>query len=374
MTAQTTTTTEVQVRGGVLLDALATIRAVLSRRQTALPYERCVRLLVGPGEARLECRTGEVSMGIDLESASGAGDVWVDAQDLQRALSAHVTRRGPRSRIGLGLTVAAESITICGLNGDSTVATVDPDEMLSELAPVMASMVVDRETFVGSMTAAAVCAETGAEALPILTGIHLNGSKIECTDRYRLAYVDLKGTGTLHDVVVPAGPFVKVLKAAHGETLSVGSTGERITLRGGGITCTMRCIEGMYPKVEKICSHLEHAGAPQANLHREAVIAMIKPYAGEKHVVTFTPDGGHLEVAVLPAGDATPIATSRMPMAEGDDLEHRVGFNSGYLLEILKALTGATVTMRTPGELKSVGFVGADRGRLMVLQPVRIVA
>lgn len=377
MTEQTTTTTtRVEIRGGELLDALAAIKPSLSRRKRSLPWERCVHLLVGAGEARLECNTGEAAITVDLEGASGSSDVWVDAQDLQRALSTHADRRGARSRVGLELSVTDDTVTVVGPNGSSTVDAADADAMLSETTPARATLVVDRDTFAHDMAAAAVCTESGASALPILTGIYLHDGKIAATDRYRLAYIDMQGTGTLPGVIVPAD-LAKILKSARGETVSIGTAGDRVTVRAEGLTATLRCVEGQYPKVVNICGNVEHSGAPQANLHREVLVDLLKPFAGGRHVVTFTPDAGHIEITVRETGtgdDVSPAATSRSAMAEGDDLEHPITFNSGYLLEILKVLPGPTVTMRVPAPLKPAGFIGADPHRLMVLQPVRLAS
>lgn len=378
MTAQTTTTTAaVTMTGGDVLEALAAVRPALSRRRNAHPWERSVWLLVSREGAQLRCNTGEVSASVDFDAQCEENErmsAHVDAQTLQQALQTHATRRGKGAATVLEVSVDEGRLTIAtsGAAATSTVPLLDPENMLGEYPAARLTLVAERDRFVGDITAAAVCAETGAQALPILTGIHLDNGKIQCTDRYRLAAFDLDGSGELPEVTVPATPFAKMLKATTGDEVLIGADGERVSVHADNIRFTIRAIEGDYPKVDKIVG--DRHGLPTMTLQRQATINLLTPYTKGTHTVSITPQDRDLLLEIY--GDAdepgAPIAATTMPKGSGDDLEHPLAFNVGYLHDVLtKAHTGPTVAITSAGPLKPAGISSAAPGRTVMLQPVR---
>lgn len=253
------------------------------------------------------------------------------------------------------------------------VPLLDPEDMLGEYPTARLSLVAERDRFVGDVTAAAVCAESGAEALPILTGIHLGQGKIECTDRYRLASFLLDGSGELPEVSVPATPFAKMLKATTGDEVLIGTDGERVSVHADNIRFTIRAIDGVYPKVDKIVANQD--GLPTTTLQRQATIDLLAPYIKGAHTVSTTPQAQELlfEIYGTTDGSVAPIATITMPNGSDDNLEHPLAFNVGYLHDVLKkAHTGKTVTITARGQYKPTGITSQTPGRTVMPQPVRI--
>lgn len=378
MTAQTTTTTTtttVTMTGGDVLEALAAVRPALSRRRNAHPWETSVCLRVSREGAQLRCNTGEVSVAADFAAQCQETETitaHVDAQTLQQAVQTHATRRGKGATTMLEVSVDEGRLIITtGGAATSTVPLLDPENMLGEYPAAKLSLVAERDRFVGDITAAAVCAESGADALPILTGIHLGNGRIECTDRYRLAYFALDGSGELPEVIVPATPFAKLLKATTGDEVLIGADGERVTVHADNIRFTIRAIEGVYPNVAKVVGD---RNGPTTTLQRQATIDLLAPYTKGAHTVSVTPQAQGLLFEVYGNADepVAPIATTTMPKGSDDDLEHPLAFNAGYLHDVLKkAHTGPTAVITARGQYKPAGISSEAPGRTVMLQPVR---
>lgn len=377
MTAQTTTATAVAtMTGGDVLDALAAIRPALSRRRNAHTWETSVWLLVSREGAHLRCNTGEVSASVSFDAQCGENErisAYVDAQTLQQAVQAHATRRGKGAATALEVHADEDRLTIVtGGAATSTVPLLDPETMLGEYPAARLTLVAARDRFVEDITAAAVFAETGQQALPILTGIHLNQGRIECTDRYRLAFFDLDGSGELPEVTAPAAIFAKMLKATTGDEVLIGADGERVSVHADNIRFTIRAIEGKYPTVDRIVG--DRDGLPTMTLQRQATIDLLSPYIKGKHAVSVTPqDQGYLvEIYGSINEPGEPVAATTMPKGSDDDVEHPLAFNAGYLHDILKkSHTGPTVEITAKGRLKTVGITSEAPGRTVMLQPVR---
>lgn len=93
---------------------------------------------------------------------------------------------------------------------------------------------------------------------------------------------------------------------------------------------------------------------------------------GTRETAMLTPNEGTLTLQVPTSHEDDTASQVSLPMSPGDDLQERTAFNAKLLREILRCVTGHSVTMRSRAALKPAPFTGADPARLVILQPTRI--
>lgn len=384
MTVETHTQTA-QLQIGAALEALHVMRPVLSYSRGSRDSQRRVRLhSEADGPATLECHTDEASIIVAMhEDLTGSVDVFLDAERLTATLeSLGGTRKGPGSETIVTMEVTDNRrVAMTTATAARAMPVMDPPAGVLDLPPADASMVLDRKKFSRAVSSAAVCAERGIPDLPLLAGAHLEDGTVTCTDRYRLAQHDLEGTaGTMPASTLPAVALSQVLKRMTGDTIGMGHRFGCVTIRDGQrVTYTQRAIVCEYPRVQKIIG-TNVTERPQLDLDRKAILAALKPYGtAGRHVVVLTPTtDGDTTVTIRKwsahSGAEDAVATETIPGSPDRPerpLEHAVAFNSGYLAQILRALEGKTVTLRSEGPLRPAHLTSERPGRVFVLQPVR---
>lgn len=378
MTTTTQEITRCTVRGGDLIDALAAVRPLLSTRKSAGPEERAVRLVAGPQGGDARCCTHEVSASAALSVESDVDvDVTVAHADLWRAANAYAARRGAKAAEVLEISTTPQGTVLVTASGDrqSSLQVLPGAEHLPQpIEPVAGTTIVQREELVDAVAAAARYADRGVE-LPILTALRLTDSTITTTDRHRLARTRLNATGAMPECLPPAQTLAKVLAATRGESVSMGSDGQHLSVHADNLTATLRCLEGQYPGVERIVTDTPTQGY-SLHLGRTAAIATIKAHAAGKTTVTLsTLADGAVLAEIRDPGQAEPRATARLEPAGAYPvvLEEPVTFNVQYLLDALAGLQGEVSHIAGVSPLKAAHLRDpGDDARLVVLQPVRL--
>lgn len=381
MTTTIQESTRCTVRGGDLFDALAAVRPLLSARKSAGPEESAVRLVAGPQGAELRCCTYEASATATLPAESDVDvdvDVVVAHADLWRAANAYAARRGAKAAEVLEISTTPQGtvlVTASGERQSSLQALPGAEDLPQPIAPVAGTTIVQREELVDAVAAAARYAERGPVVLPILRVLRLADGMITATDRYRLARTRLNATGEMPECLPPAQVLAKVLAATRGQSVSLGSDGQRLSVHADNLTATLRCLEGQYPGVERILTSTPTEGY-SLHLERAATMATLKAHAAGKTTVTLSAlEDGSVLAEIRDPGQAEPRATARLEPAGAEPvvLEEPVSFNAQYLLEALAGLQGEVAHVAGACPLKAAHLRDvADDARLVVLQPVRL--
>lgn len=369
-------TTEMQVRGGALLDALAAVRPFVSRRKSAQPHERGVLLSVDAQGGSLSCDTGAVSVRVNVPEVRSdrPGRVLVSHEDLNRAVGAYAGRRGPSSRVEVSLSVTSDEVSVTdGGRGSSLARVLSDAHMPPPLPRVPGTLVLGRDAFTEQSAAVAMAAERPtAAALPILTAVRIESGHMVATDRYRLANMPLTGSGDLEEGAQPgARVLAKIMAATVGETVSIGTRDGVMTVHADNLTASLDMLTGDFPKVSTIGRGLEESPAicVDADELRAALSPYLKGCGDAKVMLTLTRKKVEAEVI---HGDGHTLATTAVaaPAVDGDPAP--VLLNIEYLLDAVKIAGGEWVDLRINAPLKPVMVASTDRDeRYCIIQPIR---
>ena len=372
VTTQTQTGTVLRVRGGALLDALAALRPFVAAGRTAADHACGVQLVADAQVCEVRCSTGEVSARAPFDAdVDQPVAVWVRLADLWSAASAYSARRGKKSQEPLTVTVGDERVIVAAENGQTGVRVLDADVAVPAMPEIPGTLVVDRERFAHDCRVAKECASDD-QMIPILTAARISDGVIHATDRYRLAHLEIRGTGSLPQTQPPAATLAKALAATSGQTVSLGADGEHLSIHADNLTATLRCVPGEYPKVAGI---LEQDGSVQVTTDRAALLEAVKPHAAAGVLVALVMRGRDLAVEILTSTDDEPVATATLtPAAETEATlgDTPLFMDSRYLTAALKALVDEQVHLSTPGTLRPVRFESpTDPDRVVIVQPIR---
>lgn len=371
-----TTSTEMQVRGGALLDALAAVRPFMSRSKSARVHERSVLLSFDAQGGSVACDTGAVSLQVKVPEirAEQPGEALVSHEDLKRAVGAYAGRRGPSSRVELRMEASAEALTITdGERGTATVRVMGEEYGPKPLAVVPGTLVLDRVPFAERTNSVAIAAERPTlAALPILTAVRIESGAMIATDRYRLAHVPLHGSGHLEGGAQPeAKMLTKLMGAATGETVSIGTAGDVLTVHADNLTGSMMMQVGDYPQVRVILRGYDESATVRTSA--AALRDLLTPYmkgCGDSTVV-LTAAGEGIEAQVH-HGDGEVLATTVVPAQGRTGDPATVTLNIEYLVDALKIAGSEQVEMRISAPLKPVRIGSVtDAERYCIVQPVR---
>lgn len=362
----------VRVRGGALLDALAAVRPLVTRRATASTGERGVRVSFGPDGGSLGVEAGGVSLRLRVPemTAEAEGEVWVAHADLNSAAGALAARRGPRSRVELVLEVGPEQVSLVGETSTSVLRPLSDVHVNPTLKVVPGTLVVDRAVFAERAAAVAIAAESG-DTLPILAATRLDAYEMVATDRYRMASMPVTGSGDLDEVLPPAGAFAKVLAAAVGDTVSIGGDEKVVSVHADNLTASLLAQFGDYPKLRAIVKGF--GDGPAVRVSVAAVREVLAPYVrGHGHsnvALSLTAQGFEVEVV---DGKGHKVAQARIPVLEERGQVPPVFLNVGYFVDGLKIAGSEHVWLEIRESLKPIKITSnVDPDRYCVLQPVR---
>ena len=301
-------------------------------------------------------------------TAEVEGSVWVSHADLFTAVRAQSARRGARSQVELALEVGQEQVSVVGQSSTSMMPVLSALHVNPTQKVVPGTLVVDRALFAERAAAVAIAAESG-DTLPVLEGTRLDAHEMVATDRYRLASMPVTGTGDLPQVVAPARVLAKVLAATAGETLSIGTDGEVVSVHAENLTASLLARTGDYPRVASIAKGF--GDGPALRVAAAALREVLAPHARGKNVVALTVTPNGLEVEVDDGGAQT-LAQARVPVLAQRGETPSVHFNVGYFVDALKIAGSEHVWLEIHGPLKPA-MVGSnvDPDRYCMIQPVR---
>ncbi|MDP9444166.1 MAG: DNA polymerase III subunit beta [Actinomycetota bacterium] len=372
-------------------DALADAVAWAAR---SLPLRPSVPVLAG-----LLIETGEEGLmlsGFDYETSARV-TVPAEVADEGRALvSGRLLADITRSLPGRPVEMTADGPRVALSCGS---ARFSLQTMPVEDYPALPAMPTASGTVLGADFAAAVSqAVTAAgrdDMLPVLTGVRLeiDGTTITllATDRYRLSLRELSWSPEQPDLsataLVPArvlAETAKALTAGGAVTLALASGGagggEGIigfegAVGGSHRRTTTRLLDGEFPKVRAL---FPTESATVAHVDTGALVEAVKRVSlvAERNTpvrLTFASDLVTLEAG---SGDEAQASESVEARVEGEDIS--IGFNPGYLLDGLGAVSAPAVHLAFTQPTRPAALAGAadldaepDLDFRYLLMPVR---
>jgi hypothetical protein len=185
----------------------------------------------------------------------------------------------------------------------------------------------------------AVAADRGRAAVPILTGVLLDGHLVAATDDRRLAIATI--AEDLPRLVLPARPLTRAARGGtDGLTLGVGDQTVRLAANRGSRSWTLTCLPAVgYPDL----------GPHLARLHPDELVEVevaalrdvVAPWATQDGVdaLLLRPVDGGLRVA---GADGTPLAT----LAATSTSSGPLAVAPRLLLDLLATAAGETVRLQ----------------------------
>ena len=362
---------------------LGRIQSIVEKRNTMPILANALLEVGGKGEdGTLEIAATDLEVGIRSCHAcktEKAGSVTVSARklheivrelpdemiDLETSSNAYLTLRCARSEFTLAGTTAEEYPTL---------STVSPGDLVT-LPTAMLSEMIERTLYAASAD----------ETRYNLNGVYIErveeGAKLRmvATDGHRLAYVDRaigEGFTSLSEsgVIIPRKGLAELKRLVDEEDadeVELGFEGNSALARKGGVTLTMRLIEGEFPNYRQVIpeqsgsqlvlptEQLTHALRRVALLSAERSRAVkIELSEGQMRLSSNNPDLGDAreELDVDYAGEPTSIA-----------------FNARYLIDALNATRAKEVRFGfrdglSPAELSPTD----DADSLAVVMPMRL--
>lgn len=349
-----------RVERDVFADAVAwTVRSIPPRPGT-LPQLSGILLRTTPD--------GLAMSGFDYETSaqvSAAAQIADEGEALVPGrLLADIARALPNKPVEVSLDGSRISLT-CGSSRFSLqTLLVDDYPTLPELPGQIGTVAADVFT---AAVAQAVTAAGRDDMLPVLTGVkvEIDGERIAllATDRFRLSLRELEWQPAKPDIeataLVPAKVLSETAKSlSAGTSLSLALAGDHGSGEGligfaaetptGRRVTTTRLIEGAFPNVRQL---FPASAATTAVIDVSDLVDSVKRIAlvaGRNTPIRLTFAGDTL---TLEAGNGEEAqGTESLPVVlTGEDLT--IGFNPGYLLEGLQALSGSHVhiAMTEPG-------------------------
>lgn len=199
--------------------------------------------------------------------------------------------------------------------------------------------------------------------------IHSTGEETRAvaTDGHRMARVTVPAIGEIPGVIIPK----KTVGLLPTGEVHVELSDTKIRLRQGETTILSKLIEGTFPDYDRV--------TPKDNdkpltVDRAAMLAAVD------RVSVVASDRGGKTVKLDVASDTVTMtvtsegesAVEEVPAEYGSE-PMTIGFNAGYLAEILRTATGEKVTIALGGSNGPALIAGANKGWHAVLMPMRVV-
>lgn len=354
-----------------LLEALGGVTSALPGR-TTYPILQNVQLEVTGGRLALFATDSESSIRreLPLEGKSDEGRVLVHGRKLLEFVR---ESRGETVQLSDdGSLVQVESG-----RARAQFVRLDPDEFpkpmdFPEGAPLELPLATMFELFDACSFAVA-----RDESRPAMAALNWEVSKTEmrmvATDGHRLAFAarKLKTAGRFKALVLPK---TLLLLPRGGDTVAVTTDPARVGFRLPDTTVISRVIEGPYPDYERV---LPKAYAARAVVNRELLTEVLRRAAVLAHPVGRS---GVLEFGKgrLTVRAETPETgrSEEVMECEYSGEELRIGFNIGYIQEMLKRIDSEKVAVElstplAPGVLKPAE-PKPDFEQVFLLMPVRL--
>jgi len=215
------------------------------------------------------------------------------------------------------------------------------------------------------------------EGRPAMTGVNWEVSKTEtrmvATDGHRLAFISRKGKFAARFKVIITSKVLGLLPQGEASVV-VHSDPSRIGFKFQDTLVITKVIEGPYPDYERVIPK----GYPaKAVLGREELAAVLRRAAVLAHPVGRLVIMEFKKNRLVVRAETPELGRSEEPVEcdyTGDEL--RIGFNVGYLLEMLRHLSSEKVVLElstplSPGVLKPVE-PKPDTEEIYLLMPIRL--
>jgi hypothetical protein len=214
-----------------------------------------------------------------------------------------------------------------------------------------------RPATVAQLARVAVAADRGPRAVPLLTGVLLDGHQVAATDDRRLAIATI--VEDLPRLVLPARPLTRAARGGpRGLTLSLGDQTVRLRANRPGRSWTLTCLPAAgYPD---LTPHLDQLHTDEVvEVEVAALRDLVAPWASRASSLMLCPTDGGLRVA---ADDGTALAT----LAAESTASRPLAVAPTLLLDLLATAAGETVRLQVsrrppPGAilLREDGFTHA---------------
>ncbi|MCW8914316.1 MAG: DNA polymerase III subunit beta [Magnetovibrio sp.] len=368
------------IERAALLKSLGHVQNVVERRNT-IPILSNVKMTAGDGKLSLNA----TDMDLDIVDATEAqvsepGETTAPAHTLYEIVrklpdgaeveldatsgDGQMVLRSGRSRFTLSCLPAGEFPVMSG--GDLPVNF--------GLAAIELKELIDKTRF-------AISTE---ETRYYLNGIYLHGAeengepvlRAVATDGHRLASCDAvlpEGADTMPGVIVPrktVNELHKLIEETETE-IRVSMSEAKIQFAFDGVVLTSKLIDGTFPDYERVIPQGNDKEMKVARKPFGDAVDRVSAISTEKsRAVKLTLDNGSL---VLSA--SSPESGSATDELETDYAGERleIGFNSAYLLEIMRQVEGDNISMSlsdaaSPTIIREEG----DESALYVLMPMRV--
>ena len=362
---------------------LGRIQSIVEKRNTMPILANALLELTGKGkEGRLELAATDLEVGIRSAhpcDVGKAGSVTVSARKLHeivRELPDETIHLEVSSNAYLTMRCARAEFTLAGTTAEEypSLSNFSPEQLATVPAAVLSEM-IERTMYAASTDE---------------TRYNLNGVYIErisesaklrmvATDGHRLSYVDRamgEGFGSLDDsgVIIPRKGLAELKKLVDeddSDEVEIGFEGNNGLARKGGVTLTMRLIEGEFPNYRQV---IPEERGQQLTLSAETFVQALRRVAllsaersravklelsdGQMSLSSNNPDLGDAreELDVDYAGETLSIA-----------------FNARYLIDALGAAGSKEIRFGFRDALSPAEFSPTDDSdSLAVVMPMRL--
>lgn len=368
---------EITIRVPELTKALARVQGIVEKKTTMPILANVLITAKGKDAVAVSATDLEIGLTADYEAkVAKPGAMTLDAKalyaivralpeqtvTLTQAANKHVEIKCGRSKFRL-VGADASSFPTLPKFDDVPFFAVDPKAMHEMIEKTIGSASTDETRY-------------------NLTGVyfepHATGLRLVSTDGHRLALVERE----LAAAPVMRGPAIvprkglgearKLLDGTEGEA-RLGFVENSAVLECGGVTLTMRLVDGRFPEYGQV---IPTTKSKRATVDRADLVGAIK------RVSLLAPDKGDgIAMSFVPGDDAVLTVRANDPDAgeasedvaieyEGDAL--KIGFNWRYVLDALGMMSADKIHLDMTDEL-SPGIVRADDAPdFAVLMPMRI--
>lgn len=371
------------IERAALLKSLGHVQNVVERRNT-IPILSNVKMNASDGKLSLNA----TDMDLDIVDATDAqvtepGETTAPAHTLYEIVrklpdgadveldatsgDGQMVLRSGRSRFSLSCLPAGEFPVMSG--GDLPVSF--------DLAAAELKALIDKTRFAISTEETRyylngiylhAAQQDGGEELPVLRAV--------ATDGHRLASAEAmlpEGAGSMPGVIVPrktVAELHKLIEDTEGE-IRVTMSDAKIQFSFDGVVLTSKLIDGTFPDYERV---IPQGNDKDLKVNRKAfgdAVDRVSAISTEKsRAVKLTMESGKL---VLSA--SSPESGSATDELETDYAGERleIGFNSAYLLEIMRQVDGEHINMSlSDAASPTIIREEADDSALYVLMPMRV--
>lgn len=365
------TATKVTFHRATLTNALAQLKPLAGRVKT-LEVLKCVRIVADGERAVIEATDLDTRATLYI-ACEGEGETILPASFLYDLVSL-------LDSDSVALEIDGEKVTVRGGRSVTRVSGMAADEWPPAQAVEGGATYVLPSAELRRLAKVGFCVSDEVSR-PILHGIwfHEREGKLSAvaTNGHRLALQESDLPGGL-DAIVPGVGLGIVLKLLGGaEEVSVRLAGNHIEFTTDTAAASLRTIEGPFPNYTQILPKDQDKMAVANRsvlldaLRRMGVVARIGTDDKQPPRITceFSAEGVKLS-AVRDKQNSAIEELVPLESYTGDPL--RIGFNVGYLIELLGQLSSPSVEIRLKAPERSVTLRGADTDGLFLLMPLRL--